>query len=249
MKTLAIIATSTLALSAAACGAPRGTQGLGKLDCPSRQGDLRKVGAAADGKSCAYLAENGTEVSLRLIPVSGGVEPALAKIERELATLAPTPAAAKPANGPSSAAAADAATVARQAEEDTASDGVEDADNSESDENTHVDLPGIHINTDGDDARIEVGGIHIDANDGHARVALVRDVRLKGEAFSRVKRGVRATLILTSDSGEGAYRFVGYEAAGPRAGPLAVAVVKSKTGDHDEMDGDVRRLVRRNGGV
>ena len=78
-----------------------------------------------------------------------------------------------------------------------------------------------------------------------------RDVRLRGEALNPEKRGMRATFIYTGDDLGDGYRYVGYEAGGPKRGPITVAVVKSKTEDHDDNDlyGAVKKLVRRNGGV
>jgi hypothetical protein len=61
---------------------------------------------------------------------------------------------------------------------------------------------------------------------------------------------VRATLILASDKATSGYRVVGYEARGPKGGPLAVAVVKAKGrdgSDHDIFE-DMKTLVRRNVG-
>jgi hypothetical protein len=62
--------------------------------------------------------------------------------------------------------------------------------------------------------------------------------------------GVRATLILASDKATSGYRVVGYEARGPKGGPLAVAVVKAKGrdgSDHDIFE-DMKTLVRHNVG-
>ncbi|MFI4951480.1 MAG: hypothetical protein ACHP7A_10650, partial [Caulobacterales bacterium] len=87
--------------------------------------------------------------------------------------------------------------------------------------------------------------------DDHQTVKIMRDVRLQGEAFSREKRGLRATFMVKKDNLPGGYRFLGYEASGPKTGPLTVAVVKS----HDDVDNgtrlyhDIERLVRRNGGA
>jgi hypothetical protein len=64
-----------------------------------------------------------------------------------------------------------------------------------------------------------------------------------------VKRGFRATYILARDNLKDGYKAVGYEAGGPKTGPLTVALVKSKSGDHHDIFSDVKRLVRRNGGV
>jgi hypothetical protein len=114
-----------------------------------------------------------------------------------------------------------------------------------------VRLPGIHIDAGDEDAQVKIGGLTINAQDDEATVRMSRDVRLKGEALSRQKRGVRATFIYTGKNLPDGYRLVGYEAAGPKTGPLTVAVVKSKSDGEDggEVYGDVKRLVRRNAGV
>lgn len=117
----------------------------------------------------------------------------------------------------------------------------------------HIDLPGIHIDADdaNDNAKIDVAGVHIDASNDQATVRMMRDVRLPGEGFSRERNGVRATFIAHRDDLPGGYKYVGYEAAGPKTGPLTIATVRA----HDEMDDhgrlyhDIRRLVRRNGGA
>jgi hypothetical protein len=118
-------------------------------------------------------------------------------------------------------------------------------------EHAKIDLPGLHINADGDKADIHVGPIHVDASGETATVRSLQDVRMRGEAFSRQKRGIRAMFVYAGDELGGGHKYVGYEASGPRAGPLTVAVVKSKTegGFHGDVYGDVKRLVRRNGGT
>ena len=119
------------------------------------------------------------------------------------------------------------------------------------DDRAKIDLPGLHINADGDKADVHVGPIHVDANGDTATVRSLQDVRMRGEAFSRQKRGIRAMFVYAGDELGGGYKYVGYEASGPRTGPLAVAVVKSKTdgGFQGDIYGDVKRLVRRNGGT
>jgi hypothetical protein len=116
---------------------------------------------------------------------------------------------------------------------------------------TRVDLPGIHISARDDNADVRVGGIRINANDDKSTVHIFREVRLRGEALSRDKRGIRATFISANKSDPSGYGYVGYEAAGPKTGPITVAVVKAKNEiDHsDDVARDVRRLVRRNGGA
>ena len=74
---------------------------------------------------------------------------------------------------------------------------------------------------------------------------------LNGEALSREKRGLRATCIYTGKDLPAGYRYVGYEAGGPKCGPLTIAKIRSKidTESGDRINHDVRELVRRNGGV
>ncbi|HEX5379854.1 MAG TPA: hypothetical protein VFW47_14855, partial [Phenylobacterium sp.] len=129
--------------------------------------------------------------------------------------------------------------------------GIDVEDGGSGGDSAHVDMPGIHINARGDKADVHVGPIHIDANGETATVKSFKDVRMRGEAFSRTKRGVRAMFLYAGDDLGNGYKYVGYEAAGPRTGPLAVAVVRSKTsgGFHGDVYGDVKRLVRRNGGT
>lgn len=116
---------------------------------------------------------------------------------------------------------------------------------------TRVDLPGIHISARDENADVRIGGIRINADDDQSTIHIFREVRLRGEALSREKRGIRATFIAANKSEPGGYRYVGYEAAGPKTGPITVAIVKAKTEiDHDDdVARDVRRLVRRNGGA
>jgi len=118
---------------------------------------------------------------------------------------------------------------------------------------TRVTLPGIRIVADdaNDTADVRVGPLRINAGEDGATIRIRRDVRLRGEAFNPEKRGVRATFIYTGGDLPDGYSYVGYEAGGPKRGPIAVAVVKSKSEQHDADDiaSDIRRLVRKNGGV
>ena len=72
-----------------------------------------------------------------------------------------------------------------------------------------------------------------------------------GEPLRREKRGFRALFIYTGDDLPDGYRFVGYEAGGPKRGPITVATVRSRNDgpDGEEIYPDVKKLVRRNGGV
>jgi hypothetical protein len=315
MKAFTLTAVSALALTTAACGqtARSGAVATGKLDCPDQQGELRRVGQAADGKSCVYRISDGAEVTLKLIPVDAqGADATLARVEAELKAEASGPSIASadmpaPSKGAASladktvaeatadaaqagnlavetdrdvdAAAREADRQARRADRDArhadrdarhaeraARDdldrsiedqvdaklrekGIKTGDG-ESD-HANIDLPGLHINANGETADVHVGPIHVDASGDTATVRSLQDVRMRGEAFSRQKRGIRAMFVYAGDDIGGGYKYVGYEAAGPRTGPLTVAVVKSKTsrGFHGDVYGDVKRLVRRNGGT
>ncbi|MBL8771321.1 MAG: hypothetical protein JNK30_08045 [Phenylobacterium sp.] len=118
---------------------------------------------------------------------------------------------------------------------------------------TRINLPGIHIvaNENDDSAKVEVGPIKIDAGGDSATIRMRRDVRLRGEALNPDQRGFRATFIYTGKDLPSGYRAVGYEAGGPKQGPFTIAVVKSKLdrGDAEAVYDDVKKLVRRNGGV
>ncbi|MDB5495722.1 MAG: hypothetical protein JWP86_3059, partial [Phenylobacterium sp.] len=167
---------------------------------------------------------------------------------------------------PAASPAGDAARAAREASQDTGGGGKDTnwgAGHKDSvtiggkavvvgdGDHANINLPGLHVEADDRNAKVNIGGIRIDASDDEATVHVTRDVRLRGEAFSREKRGLRVTFIAKRDNLPDGYHFVGYEASGPKTGPLTVAIVKS----HDEItDGnrlyhDIQRLVRRNGGA
>lgn len=264
MKPHFLLAASALALAVAACGS-KTPPARASLDCPATQGDLTRTGVAPDGKSCTYVTNDGAEVSLQLVSVQGGVSATLQRLEDSL--LADRePAEAVPAKdvevtGEAAEASAEAARVAtEQAQQDAQNADVtvkvagRDAVVTEDGGTTRVDLPGIHIVADdeGDTADVRVGPIRINAGGDNATFRVgPRDVRLKGESLSPEKRGVRATFVYTGKDLPEGYRLVGYEAGGPKTGPLTVATVKSKLdSDHSgEIYPDVQKLVRRNGGV
>ncbi|KRA65027.1 hypothetical protein ASD79_19020 [Caulobacter sp. Root655] len=237
---------------------------ISKLDCPDKQGELRRVSVAADGQSCLYEGQNA-EVALRLVTLNGGdAEAALAPIETDLKALmpavtAPPPPPASPGGKPRG-------------------------------ESARISLPGVKIDAHDKGADIQIGGLTINANDGSAEVKVSKNVTIRdGDSERRVSErasagkstvsvksstddegdidihanddgaqirqrkrgdGVRATLILASDKATSGYRVVGYEARGPKGGPLAVAVVKAKGrdgSDHDIFE-DMKTLVRHNVG-
>jgi hypothetical protein len=261
MKTPLLFAASALTL--AACGqTPRP---LAKLDCPASEGELTRVSMAADGKSCTYRSSDGADVNLEITPVIGSAQSTLAKIEAELrSTPGPMTPEAEAAHADVSAkiaevAAAKASVGALAAEvasiqAEAAADAGVSAPHvaiSGAGEATSIDLPGLHVSEDGDNAKVRIGPLKVDANGEDTTVNLYRDVRMRGEALSTKKRGLRATFIYTGKDLPAGYRYVGYEAGGPKSGPLAVAKVRSKvdTESGDKIYHDVQELVRRNGGV
>ena len=270
MKSLLFLSTCGLVLIGLAACAPITQPGARvALDCPAEQGDLKLSNTSPDGKTCLYSTRDGDQVSLRLIAASGNYRAALAPIEKELeGEVAPTtPADAKAADASAKVATAkanatstsQASKAAQEAEADAkgaVTKGKTDSDdedkievNGNRGDHAHIDLPGIHINADNDKANVSVGGINVDARENGATVRMTRNVRLRGEAFSRQQNGFRSTYILAREDLKDGWKSVGYEAAGPKTGPITVAVFKAHEGRHRDVSEDVKRLVRRNGGV
>ena len=260
MKPLYLLAASGLALTAAACG-PKTPPVRASLECPATQGDLTRTGIAADGKACTYVTSGGAEVSLQLVAAPGGADAALAAIETNLLANRAAPKADAKTGNSSDTVDRQVDKAVAEATQDTKGVSVDiklDDKHSkgvvtDNDGTTRVNLPGIHIvaNDHDDTANVRVGPITVDANDGAATIRMRRDVRLRGEALNPQKRGLRAMFIYTGEDLPEGYRFVGYEAGGPKVGPITVAIVKSKTDDDDGGDiyPDVKKLVRKNGGV
>jgi hypothetical protein len=238
-----------------------------RLDCPERSGDLTRSGAAADGMSCTYVGPGDETVALQLTPLSGAEPQAvLTKIETQLkvdaglAGIAPPPPAP-----PAPAAKAKDWDAGGQAKDDDDKDD-DDSHVAASDEDassrdhTKIDLPGLHISTNGDKADVSLPGLSIHANGDKAQVHAGwwgRSATIEGHdggATIRIgradKSGVDSMLIMTSDSpGPSGYRTVGYLAKGPPAGPLVIAVFKAKSDHHSDHDlaGDgLKKLMRHN---
>jgi hypothetical protein len=222
-----------------------------RLDCPDRQGELTLVSKAEDGQTCAYASSEAT-VDLRLIRLNGGdAEAALAPVEAELKSIMPTPPApVRPMNG------------------------------KEGRNRTTINLPGVKIDSSDHGADIRIGHLTINSDGSAAEVKVNKNVNIKSDearasvnvsanddregdvsiranddgAEIRTRKGgndaVRSTLILANDKAPKGYRLAGYEARGPKGGPLAVAVVKAKTRDTDDHDlfKDMKALVRHNVG-
>jgi hypothetical protein len=236
---------------------------ISKLDCPERQGELTRVSVAADGRSCGYEGRNA-EVSLRLVALNGGdAEAALAPIEADLKTLMPTMRSAPPAPPTPGGKGGETAKISLPGIKIDAHDKGAD-----------IRIGGLTINANDDGAEVKVAkNVTIRDGDSEKHVSerasgrnstvSVKSSNDDGEdvdihanddgaQIRQRKRGdgVRATLILASDKAASGYRVVGYEARGPKGGPLAVATVKAKgrdNSDHDVFE-DMKALVRHNVG-
>lgn len=219
LPAVALWAAAAVVLSG--CGANHASQRTA-LDCPQSQGTLKRTSVSGDGRTCIYADADGDEVSLRLIPVAGTPQATLASIERELQALLP----------PAAPAAAKADDKAGEKDEDRAD----------------ITLPGVRIQAAGANANVQVGTLHVDATDSGAVFREARDTRLVGEQLSMRRRGYRASYIVARNDLPGGLSAVGYEAGGPRTGPLTVAVLKMKSQDQ-VIHRDIRRLVRRNAGI
>jgi len=269
MKPTLLLMAGVAALSLAACDrdgrlafGPPAMKAVSKLNCPEHSGDLRRVSAAPDGKSCAYVDGDGAEVTLQLVAVSGDPEAALKPIEASLASLVPPldskaePAVAEAAGKDAPKAAEDAAAARAAAASDAAVDASatgeapsdEDAaDVMDEDENVDVDMPGVHVRTRGEKAEVKVFGFQIDADDstGDDRVqvrhgrGLMVDANHNGAVVRMTnssRANLKSTVIFKMDSpGPQGHHVVGYVARGPRTGPLVVATVKSKSDDDDDV--------------
>jgi hypothetical protein len=244
MNRLMLLAAGAAALSLAACDRTEtrtetktdtdkgeALRTISRLDCPEKEGDLQLVTAATDGRTCAYQAE-GAEVTLRLIDLENGDASAtLNKIEAELQGVIPPPKKGAGATA--------------------------DADNSGKGGSTEINFPGLHIKADDSGANVQIGAIKVDADDEGANVRVGETTTVNANDDGAEIRtgksgaaGVRGTYILASDKAPGGYHVVGYEARGPSAGPIVVAVVKAKERSRDQHDifDDMKDLVKRNVG-
>ena len=237
---------------------------ISKLDCPEKQGELTRVSVAADSQSCVYGGQNA-EVTLRLVTLNGGdAEAALAPIEADLKTLMPNMKSAPPAPP----------APGRKAKGDGANISLPGIKIDAHDKGADIKIGGLSINANDGSAEVKVSK-NVTVRDGHTEKRIREhsdganstvnvsttgdedgdtDIHATNEGAqirqNRRGDGVRATLILASDKATSGYRVVGYEARGPKGGPLAVAVVKAKGrngSDHDIFN-DMKTLVRHNVG-
>lgn len=238
---------------------------ISRLDCPDRQGELTRLSAAADGQACVYGGQNA-EVTLRLVALNGGdAEAALAPIEADLKALMPTmktPPSPPPAPGGKPG----------KPRGESARINLPGIHIDAHDKGADIKIGGLTINANDGSAEVRVSknvtlrdgekAVSERAGGGNSNVSVKAsdddegdiDIHANddGAQIRQRKRGdgVRATLILASDKATSGYRVVGYEARGPKGGPLAVAVVKARDrdgSDHDVFE-DMKTLVRRNVG-
>lgn len=239
-------AAGMLTLALAACSPPHPhdhadtpLKVISALDCPTEQGDLKRVSAAADGLSCVYSDDANDQITMRLVKLTDGdARAVLAPMEAQLQTEVPSIKIDAATGGP-------------------ATSGGDHVD---------INLPGIHIHTNGDGhADVNAMGVQVHANDtgsgsheavvtsppmnGHAGVTVNAT---EGGARIRVDEhgpGVKMSYILAADSpGPNGYRIAGYEARGPEGGPIVVVTLLGKTNDHDDVRHDIKSLLSRNVG-
>lgn len=156
MKRLALLLAGCAALGLAACDHPdaqrqreaRTPRAIAKLDCPERQGQLKRVAANADGLSCTYAAD-GAEVVLSLVALKGTPEETLKPIEAELQALLPTPEV----------------TTEVKATKGAAGQGDE----------VDISLPGLTIKADDAGAQVKVAGAEVNADGDAAEVRVSSD--------------------------------------------------------------------------
>ncbi|PVM93154.1 hypothetical protein [Caulobacter endophyticus] len=222
-----------------------------RLDCPDRQGRLTRVSIAPDGRSCGYAGENA-EVTLRLVALQGDdAEAALNPIETDLKALMPHLKSSTAPKAPKG--------------KETAQIKLPGVSIDARDEGANIRIGGMTINADDGEAQVRITK-NVTGKDGGGESRTVRvsssddkdgEVDIRADDHGAVVRhrqkendGVRATLVLASDKAPAGYHLAGYEARGPKGGPLAVAIVKAK--DRNSEDGDLfkdmKALVRHNVG-
>jgi hypothetical protein len=243
MKILALALIGVSAVALTACERPfpmaghhRTLQPISQLNCPDSLGQFNRTGVSPDGKSCNYMGSDGAEVQLKLVSFSGDPDTALDPVEAQMKTLLPPPPPAPP---PSSS-------------EPAAAPGT-------GHDNVNIDLPGISIHADDKNANVHVAGVHIDADGQNNSVQIHgggqgpsgrggqftvnaddNGAVIRSRAFGP---NVEQSLILASkEPGPQGWRTVGYEAVGPKSGPLVVADFQSREDNHDVMFDDVKAL-------
>jgi hypothetical protein len=260
-----------------------GPQGVLKvvdaLQCPQTMGSLTRKGSAhAGGSVCTYTGAKGAEVSLHLVKLDdSSVDEVLQAFQNRLSAEMPltlarlraaeTAAAADAARADAEAARADA-SAARADAEAARADAVAAAEVTTVQmpgvqietrgDNADVKLPGINIESRGDRSSVRIGGINIQSNDGTGSVNIRSGddrVSIQSHADSTEVRtstggeSTRITWVMNDpEASEAGWRLVGYEARGPKGGPLIVATVRSRDNERGRVFADARDLVALNVG-
>lgn len=208
-----------------------------QLDCPETQGQLTRVSAAADGRSCVYRSDQGEDVALSILPLDGhSPEAALTPIETELRAIAPR-GGGEDDDGGWSGDTHGNVTAAKPAQGGNSDDdGSEDSDHdghSASHDHTKVDLPFVHVDADDHDghdrAKVDVPFVHVDADDDKAHVKVFgvtidadndnANVHTNwGSKTAVIKAGPKGAEIRASDTRHGAADML-FILAGDHAGP------------------------------
>jgi hypothetical protein len=238
MRFLTLVAAGGLAaVTLAGCHTAGDPRARTRLDCPASAGKLSRMEMSADGRACRYADNAGDEVDLRLAAVPAGPDAALTPVEQSLRAQFGLPLA-KPATGDDADSEDD--------EEGNQAHGADKTGGKSGD--ADISLPGIRVIAHGDKAEVNVGAIHVDAGGGGAVVRNARQVKMRGNPFVLAREGYRASYMISREAPADGFELVGYEAGGPQAGPLTVAVVKAR-GHHNGVFAEARKLVGRNGGV
>jgi hypothetical protein len=206
------------------------------LNCPDEEGDLKRTGMSTDGRSCQYHSDDDDapqDVTLSLVALNNQTpQTALSPLEASLRAAMP----AQPSDSPVNI---------------DAGSGPGDEDHAK------IDLPGLHINANGDKADINILGAHIKADGNKADINT--DIGMKGATIHAGPGGatIRAEtvgehaakllFILAGDApGPSGYYSVGYIARGPATGPLVVGEFRSKAEHQHGHHRDLERLIDLN---
>ncbi len=241
-----------------------------RLDCPDRQGEFTRTGAGADGRTCTYLGQDGSALTLGLYALNGRAPQAvLQPLEDEARRLAPVKndvpgsTTTSTSTSTSTTTTSDEVTPPAPPKPPGLEAGEDDAGEGRP-EHVHLDLPGLHIDAnDGGQAQVRAFGHTVEADEGHAVVkgsfngSQTSIEAGDGGAVMRFGSvGVHAvdlTFVVAADKpGPEGVKAAGYVARGPVGGPLVVATVRSpRYEEHigvarDDAFRDAKRLVARN---
>ncbi len=188
------------------------------LDCPERQGELKRSTAASDGLSCVYTSDRA-EVTLRVIQVGDGTpSDALASIEAELKTLLP-----------------DVKTTPAASDADEVDIRLPGVSIQAGESGAKVRAPGVEVNA------VDGGGAEVRATRNFT--ATLAGKKERGEGVSA--RYILASDAVTGEWKVVGYDARG-PVGGPLV--VGVVKVRDKQGEHDDIFEDVSDLVRHNVG-